>query len=121
MFLATINKPKQLLYLSFIDEVKVEELQQARENVIMLLADLASGFRLLTDLGSLDSMDVKCAIEIGKIMELCDEKGVTLVVRVIPDHAKDIGLSILSRFHYRHAPRMVTCQNMMEAAKILSL
>ena len=121
MFLATINKPKQLLHLSFIQQVKAEELQQARENVIMLLADLTSGFRLLTDLGRLDSMDVNCAAEIGKMMELCDEQGVALVVRVIPDHAKDIGLSILSRFHYRHAPHTVTCQNMMEAAKILSL
>ena len=121
MFLATINKPRQLLYLSFIQQVKVEELQQARENVIMLLADLTSGFRLLTDLGRLDSMDVNCAAEIGKMMELCDEKGVALVVRVIPDHAKDIGLNILSLFHYRHAPRTVTCNNMMEAAKILSL
>src|SRR5438309_11276697 len=92
MFLATINKPKQLLYLSFIDEVKVEELQEARVNVIMLLADLASGFRLLTDLGSLDSMDVKCATESGKIMEHCDEKGVTLVVRFIRDHTLDIGI-----------------------------
>jgi len=121
MFLATINKPRQLLYLSFIQQVKVEELQQARENVIMLLADLTSGFRLLTDLGRLDSMDVNCAAEIGKMMELCDEQGVALVVRVIPDHAKDIGLNILSLFHYHHAPRAVTCSNMVEAAKILSL
>src|SRR5438874_2082154 len=81
MFLATINKPKQLLHLSFIHQVKAEELQQARENVIMLLADLTSGFRLLSDLGRLDSMDVNCAAEIGKMMELCDEKGVALVVR----------------------------------------
>ncbi len=121
MFLATINRPKQLLYLSFIQQVKVEDLKQARENVVTLLADLTSDFRLLTDLGRLDSMDVNCADEIGKIMELCDEKGVGLVVRVIPDHAKDIGLSILSRFHYRRAPRTVTCVNMVEAAKVLSL
>jgi len=121
VFLATINKPKQLLYLGFIHRVKLEELQRARENVITLLADLASGFRLLSDLSSLDSMDVNCAAEIGKMMELCDQKGVSLVVRVIPDHAKDIGLSILSRFHHRHAPRTATCKTMVEAAKILSL
>ena len=70
MFLAAINKPKQLLYFSFIHQVKAEELQQVRENVIMLLADLTSGFRLLTDLGRLDSMDLNCAAEIGKMMEM---------------------------------------------------
>jgi anti-anti-sigma regulatory factor len=121
VFLATSNKPKQLLYLSFIHQVQAEELEQARENVTMLLADLDSGFRLLTDLGRLDSMDLNCAAEIGRMMELCDQKGASLIVRVIPDHAKDIGLNILSLFHYRHAPRTVTCNNMAEAAKILAL
>jgi len=42
-------------------------------------------------------------------------------VRVIPDASKDIGLDILSIFHYRHRPRVVTCKNMAEAFKKLSL
>jgi hypothetical protein len=121
MFLATINEPKNLLHLSFIHHVGVDELAGARENVITLLDELSSGFRLLTDLGRLESMDLNCAEEIGRMMELCDQKGIGLVVRVIPDHAKDIGLNILSRFHYRQIPRIVTCKNMVEAAKILSL
>ena len=121
MFLATINKPKNLLHLSFIHHVGVEELAGARENLIALLAELGSGFRLLTDLGRLESMEVKCAEEIGRMMELGDQKGIGLVVRVIPDHGKDIGFNILSRFHYRHMPSIVTCKNMVEAGKILSL
>jgi hypothetical protein len=121
MFLATTNVPKNLLHLSFIHHVEVDELAGARENVITLLAELRSGFRLLTDLGRLESMDLNCAEEIGRMMELCDQKGIGLVVRVIPDHAKDIGLNILSRFHYRQIPSIVTCKNMVEAAKILAL
>jgi hypothetical protein len=54
-------------------------------------------------------------------MELCDQKGVALVVRVIPDPTKDVGLGILSRFHYHHRPRSVTCESMVEAAELLSL
>jgi len=121
MFLATINKSKQLLHLSFIEEVRVEELVQRHDEVVTLLADLKSGFRLLTDLGRLGSMGVDCAPEIGKIMELCDQKGVALVVRVIPDPTKDVGLGILSGFHYHHRPRSVTCESMVEAAELLSL
>ena len=121
MFLATVNKAKQLLYLSYIEHVRVEELAQAREGVVALLADLPRGFRVVTDLGRLDSMDVKCAKEIGKMMELCDQKGVKLVVRVIPDPTKDIGLNIISKFHYKHSPRVVTCDTMVEAAKLLGL
>jgi hypothetical protein len=121
MFLATINKPKQLLYLSYIQQVSFEELEQGRKDIAILLADLASGFRLLTDLSRLDAMGADCAAEIGKIMELSEQMGVGLVVRVIPDPAKDIGLNILSIFHYHHGPPTVTCVTITEAAKILSL
>ena len=121
MILATVNKSKQLLYLSFIGDVQVNELVEGRDELARLLADLEPGFRLLTDLGQLDSMSLDCAPELGKNMELCDQKGVGLIVRVIPDPMKDIGLGILSRFHYPHRPRTVTCESMIEAAKLLSL
>lgn len=121
MFLATVSKPKQLLWLSFIKKVGAEELEQSLGDIEILLADLSRGFRLVTDLSQLDSMDVNCTAEIGKVMELCEQKGVGLVVRIIPDPAKDIGMNILSLFHYHHHPRTVTCNNMAEAAERLSL
>src|SRR5262245_42849907 len=104
MSLATINKSKQLLHLSFIGQVRIEDLAQRSEEMAVLLADLRPGFRLLTDFGRLDFMSGDCASEIGKFMELFDQKGLELVVRVIPDQTKDIGLNILSRFHYHHRP-----------------
>lgn len=121
MFLATINKPKRLLHLSFIQHVGVEELQRGNQELVALLADLPAGIRVLADLGRLESMDMACAGEFGKAMELWDQHGVELVVRVVPDPTKDIGLNILSAFHYRHPPRIVTCKTMAEAAKVLSL
>ena len=120
MFLATINKSKQLLVMSFIAEVRVEDLAQSHDEVALMIDELNSDFRLLTDLTRLDSMGVECGNEIGRIMELCDQKGVKLVIRVIPDPTKDIGLSILALFHYKHPPRTVTCQSFVEAAKLLS-
>jgi hypothetical protein len=119
MFLATINKPKRLLHLSFIGQVEADDLVQQREELLMLLADLPIGFRLLSDLGRLDAFGPNCVAEIGKMMEVFDQK-VALVVRVIPDDAKDIGLNILSVFHYRNRPRAVSCRTMIEAAELLS-
>lgn len=121
MFLATISKPKQLLYFSYVGRVSVGELMRAREDLAALLAELSHGFRLLTDLSQMESMDLDCAQEIGKMMELCDQQGVVLVVRIIPKPAKDIGLNILSLFHYRRHLRIVTCENMAAAAKLLDL
>jgi len=121
MFLATINKRKQLLYLSFIGRVSVEELERAHIDIAGLLDELTNGFRLLADFSPLDSMDINGTREIGKTMELCEQKGVGLVVRIIPNPGKDIGLNILSAFHYRHRPRIVTCVSLLEAGEVLGL
>lgn len=122
MFLATINKPKQLLYLNLFGHVRADELARGRENLVTLLAELNPGFKLITDLERLDSIDVDCAAEIGKTMEMCDEKRVGVVVRIIPDESKDIGMNILAHFHYRHhLPRTITCQTLVEAARALEL
>ena len=121
MFLATINQSKRLLHLSFIADVHVDELRRSRDDVVALINHLGRGFRLLTDLGRLESMAAECAEEIAQLMELCDQQGVESVVRVIPNPSKDIGLGILSHFHYSHRPRIVTCDTMVEAAKVLRL
>lgn len=121
MILATVSKPKQLLCLSFIGSVSVEELEQSRNDNLALLADLSSGFRLLVDLSQLEGMDTKCAGEIGSVMELLDKYKVGVIVRIIPNPMKDIGFNILSLFHYRSRPKIVTCKSLMEAGEVLGL
>jgi len=107
MFLAMSNKAKGLLLLSYIDQVDVPE--------------LPAGFKILVDLERLESMDIACIEELGKMMELFDQHGLEQVVRVIPDPMKDIGFNILARFHYHHNPRITNCKTMVEAAKLLEL
>lgn len=121
MVLATSNKAKRLLCLSYIGQVRSEELAREMENIQSLLAELSPGFRLLVDLSGLDSMKQDCVQEIGRVMELIDKAGVGLVVRVIPNPAKDIGLNILGIFHYPHRPQIVTCGSMTDAGRCLAL
>jgi hypothetical protein len=52
-------------------------------------------------------------------MDLCDKKGAAAVVRVIPDPQKDIGLNIMSIFHFRRRVRISTCETMEEALRQL--
>jgi hypothetical protein len=120
MFLALTNKSKRLLYIGYLQRLRTRDLAGSLDEIRALLADLPSGFNLLVDLERLESMEPACAVQIGKVMDLLAEHGVGTVVRVIPDPAKDIGLNILSLFHYPHHPRMVTCKTMSEAAKLLS-
>jgi len=120
MFLATMNKVKRLLHLSFIGRVRAEELKHSRDEVAVLVADLPAGFRVLTDLGRLESMDIACEAEIGRTMELCDRKGASTVVRVVPEPQRDIGFNILTVFHYKRRVPAATCKSMEEAARLLS-
>ena len=53
-------------------------------------------------------------------VDLCNKQGIEMVVRVIPDPQKDIGLNILSLFHYRRRVRIVTCATLEEAMKALA-
>ena len=66
-------------------------------------------------------MNLACMPELGQAMEMIDQHGAGLLAHVIPDPSKDIGLNIFTIFHYAKRPRVVTCQNIMEAARALSL
>ncbi len=76
---------------------------------------------MLGDLSQLETMESDCAPELGRMMELIRRAGAGLVVRVIPDPNKDIGLNILTLFHYPPQLRIVTCEKMVEAAQALEL
>jgi len=119
MVLATINRPQELLYLNLFGDVLANELVLYRAEIAALLTDLKPGFRLITDLARLNSIEIEAAPEIGRVMDMCDQKGVGMVIRVIPDPSKDIGLNILTFFHYHHGPKTITCATLEEAVKTL--
>ncbi len=120
MFEASADPKKRLLRVKFAQHVTADEARRGAEQLKNLVKELESGFCLLTDLSELDSMDPECAASIERTMDLCNKKGVARVVRVIPDPHKDIGLSIMSLFHYRRDVPIVTCETMEEANKLLT-
>lgn len=122
MLLVSSNKSKQLLHVRFIGRLRPEEFRNAEADLIVELGQLSSGFHYLVDFSQFESMDLDCTLEIiGRIMELIGKSGVGLVVRVIPDSSKDIGMNILTIFHYPRELKVVTCQNLIEAAGALGL
>jgi len=121
MLLVTSNQAKQLLFISYLGPVRREELRRGREDLLTQLGGLSPGFRLLADFSRLESMKLDCTPELGRMMDSIGQAGVGLVVRVIPDQGKDIGMNILTVFHYRHHPRVVTCKTLAEALKALAI
>jgi len=120
MFQTEVDKSKNLLTISYTQHVGPEEMQSCARQVQVLLAGLQPGFRLLTDLSGLETMDFACVPYIKQIMDILNQQGVEQVMRVIPDPRKDIGLNIMSLFHYRRGVRIVTCGNLEEAMQVLA-
>jgi anti-anti-sigma regulatory factor len=114
-----VDEPKRLLVIRYRGVVKAEETEKGLEQIRNGLSKLQSGFRLLADLTELESMDTACAPFIEKAMDLCNQKGASMVVRVIPDPRRDIGLQIMSAFHYRGDVKIVTCETLAQADDLL--
>jgi hypothetical protein len=89
--------------------------KQAAEEVRNALQDVAPGLRALTDFRWLDSIRPSAAPHIAEIMELLAEKQVASAIRIIPGRGKNIGLNILSQFHYARELPITTVETLVEA------
>jgi hypothetical protein len=108
-----------LFRVRYLGHVTAAGMQACCAEIERHLAHARPGFTVLTDLSALDAMDLDCVPHLTKIMDLSRAHGVGTVVRVIPDPDKDIGFSILSIIHYRRGVRIVTCESLAEAERVL--
>ena len=119
-FAIEIDQTRSLLVIRYCGRIRAADVERCAAEVHLALWKLQPGFHLLADLTKLKAMDISCAPALENIMNLCNEAGVALVARVIPDPRCDIGLQIMSYFHYDAAVRIVTCVSVEEAMSALS-
>jgi hypothetical protein len=120
MFHAEVDMSKRLMTMSFAQHVGAGEMKSCLERVRSMLVDVKPGFRLLTDLSSLESMAASCATDLGEMMNLCNGKGISAVVRVVPDPRKDIGFALMSQFHYGKHVEVTTYDTLADAVQSLA-
>jgi hypothetical protein len=120
MYSVEIDRSKRLLVISALQRVTAEEAKLVAQRVRELLHDVAPGFRVLADFRWLESMDPAAAPHVAKIMDTLAEKGVSSVTRVMPDPHKDIGLNILSQFHYGPEIQIATFETLPDALQSLT-
>jgi anti-anti-sigma regulatory factor len=119
MYSVEIDRSKRLLVISALQQVTAEQAKLAAKDVRELVHDVAPGFRVLADFRWLESMDSAAAPHVAQIMDTVAEKGVSSVTRVIPDPRKDIGLNILSQFHYGPEIQIATFETLADALQSL--
>jgi anti-anti-sigma regulatory factor len=120
MYAIELDQSKRLLVISAVQRVTAAEAKLAAQRVRELLQDVVPGFRVLADFRWLDSMDSASARHIAEIMDALTERGVGSVTRVIRDPHKDIGLNILSKFHYGPEVRIATFGTLADALQSLA-
>ena len=119
MFSLEADTTKRFVVISVSGRVTTEEAREAAQRVRGLLGDVEPGFVALIDYRWLDSMATGAAHFIGQIMDAFAAKKVSAVVRVVPDPHKDIGLNILSHFHYGPEIRVMTFEKLADAVQSL--
>jgi anti-anti-sigma regulatory factor len=115
MYAVELDRSKRLLVISAVRKVTGEEAKVAAQQIRDLLRDVAPGLHLLADFRWLESMDSSAARHIAEIMDALAEKQVASVTRVMPDPHKDIGLNILSQFHYGANVKIETFETLADA------
>jgi hypothetical protein len=117
MYSVEADSSKRLLVISAAGQVTKKEVAAVAQQVRSI--DVAPGFRLLADFRWLDRMEPTAATDLAEIMDTLAKKEVAAVVRVVPDPHKDIGLNILSQFHYGPNIKLVTFESLAEALSML--
>jgi anti-anti-sigma regulatory factor len=120
MYSVESDRNQRLIVISVAGHVTKEEVKEAAQQVRELVEKAAPGFRVLTDFRWLESMDSSTAPYVAQIMDALAEKQVATVIRVVPDPHKDIGLNILSQFHYGPKIQILTFESLAEAVQALA-
>lgn len=105
------QKEKRLLRLTFEGRSSVRDFEDLFSLLETVTPQLEKGFRVLTDLSKLESPSLETRGHIAELMKLLDKHGVSEIVRVIPDAERDIGLNIMSLFHYGPGVKIRTVES----------
>ena len=120
MFVVETDTTRQLLVLSVAGKVTADESRETLARVREKLPEMVPGFVTLVDFRWLESMPIGSTPFIAEIMDALSAKGVSAVVRVMPDPHRDIGLNILSPFHYGPEVRLMTFETLADAIQALA-
>ena len=121
MYAVELDRSKRLLVISAVGHVTAREVKGVAQRVREVLQQAAPGFHVLADFRWLESMDSTAAPHLAEIMDALTEKGVGSVTRVFSDPRKDIGLNILSQFHYGPNVSITTLETLADAVQSITV
>jgi hypothetical protein len=119
LFEAEVDGDRNLLRTRYSGRPMKADFEAGAVGIKEALLQMKPGFTILADWSKFEGMEIDCVPYIAEIMDLARTQGAALVVRVLPDPAKDIGINILSVVHLRGTARTVTADNLEEAERLI--
>jgi len=107
------------LLIEFQGEIDVAQVECLFLDIQKISPRLKKKFKLLTDLSGVTAIDVRTQPSFVRIMDFLNTSGVAAIVRVVSKPAQDIGLNILSVFHYSKEVSIRTVSSRPEAVEYL--
>lgn len=114
-FEVTFDRARNVVRLLFRGRLTGARLTPELSQLESALAQVRQGFSALADFVDVISIDLDCAPALARILDLCRDRGLGKLVRVLPDASKDIGLNILAAIHLRGQVPMATFGTLREA------
>lgn len=111
MITVEYHPEKNILHVIYSGETTAAQMEALYQKVKALGPAFKPGLRLLSDLSRTASPSLELREGVAKFMELMNFLGVREIIRVIPDPAQDIGLNIMSLFHYDPEVRFKTVES----------
>ncbi len=120
MFTMSVENDGNKLAITYEGYFDIQQAEQFYLELQKIIPKLKKGCIVFVNLSLLERMDFEAKKFISKEMELLNAKGVSEVIRIIPDKSKDIGFSIMSLFHYSPKTKIHTYKSLQEAKEIFA-
>ncbi len=115
MIKVNYDQEHNTVIIEFVGKIDAAHGEEYLPNLHKVIPKHGKGFKLLVDLSLVQKMDPKFQVSIKKAMDLLNAHGVTKIIRVIPHPAHDLGLNIMSHFHYSKEVKVLTLPSRKEA------
>lgn len=106
---------RNIVVLEFMGKIEEPQAKQLLVDIQKAVPAGRKGFSVLTDLSGVESVDHAISPWVKEMMDFLNKQGVAKIARVIPDPAQDIGLNIMSLFHYSKTVEFFAVQTREEA------
>jgi hypothetical protein len=114
------DESRNLLHLIYVGKLDSAEATRLLAAARSALVPLRRGFEILADLRDLKAVEHDAVAIIDELMDLCNEHGVSVVVRVVSKETENFGFGIMSCFHYDHDVHFATCLSLEEGVARLT-